>query len=425
MKIYALKKKFDVSICEIASDKSISHRSAIFSLFSDRTSIIKNYLLAQDTIHTLQIIENLGAKVIRNGSEILITPPSSIQESSQILDCGNSGTAMRIFMGLLAGTEGFFVLNGDKYLNQRPMRRVSKPLSKVGAKFDGRENGDKAPICIRGKKLDYFEYNSKIASAQVKTALILAALKGNGCKFSEPELSRDHSEKMLLAMGANIKKDGLNLEIKPLQEPLNPLEIEIPNDPSSAFYFAVAASITPNSKVILKNVILNKTRIEAYKILKQMGAKIEFKQTSNKYEEVGDIIVEYAHLNGVEVSQNISWMIDEAPALAVAFACAKGKSSLRNAKELRVKECDRISVTVAALKACGVFVEEFEDGFEVVGTNNLKPAIIDSFGDHRIAMSFAILGLKNGMIIEDDECINTSFPNFKNILKMLGVIVED
>ncbi|NLK67311.1 MAG: 3-phosphoshikimate 1-carboxyvinyltransferase [Campylobacteraceae bacterium] len=424
MKIYVSNGALKSELSNIAPDKSISHRSAIFSLLSDKPSTIKNYLEAEDTLHTLKIVESLGAKVEKKDGVIKITPPAKIEEPKEILDCGNSGTAMRIFMGLLASQEGFFVLNGDVYLNERPMKRVGKPLLEIGAKIDGREGGDKAPLCIRGSKLNYFEFESKIASAQIKTALILAALNAQGCKYSEPELSRDHSENMLKFMGADIKRDGLSLEVKALTSPLKPLNIEVPNDPSSAFYFAVAACIIPGSHIILKNVLFNKTRIEAYKVLEKMGADIKFSLTSSDYEEIGDIEIKYSNLKAVEVSENISWLIDEAPALAVAFACANGTSKLINAKELRVKECDRIAVTVAGLKACGIKVEELEDGFVVTG-GEPKAAIIDSYGDHRIAMSFAILGLKCGMIVEDDECINVSFPKFKEILKSLGVSVED
>ncbi|CAD7287359.1 3-phosphoshikimate 1-carboxyvinyltransferase [Campylobacter suis] len=424
MKVFALKQPINASLEQISTDKSISHRCAIFSLLSDKPSIVRNYLRAEDTLNSLEIIKSLGAIVKDNNYEIEITPPASLTEPSAVLDCGNSGTAMRLFMGFLAASDGFFVLSGDKYLNQRPMARVGKPLSAVGAKIDGAKNGDLAPLCIRGKKLDYFEYQSPVASAQIKSALILAALKSNGCKFSEPELSRDHTERMLKGMGAELITDGLNLEVKPLKEPLKPLEIDVPNDPSSAFFFAVAATIIPNSHIVLKNMLLNKTRIEAYEILRKMGADISYKVTSEKYESIGEIEIKYAPLKAVEISENIAWMIDEAPALAIAFACASGTSRLKNAKELRVKECDRIAVTVTALKACGIEANELDDGFEITG-GVANSAIIDSHGDHRIAMSFAILGLKCGMVIEKSEFIATSFPNFSKILRELGASVED
>ncbi|MGG7048365.1 MULTISPECIES: 3-phosphoshikimate 1-carboxyvinyltransferase [unclassified Campylobacter] len=424
MKVKAIQNPIKSTLEQISTDKSISHRCAILSLLSDQPSIVRNFLRAEDTLNSLKIIENLGAKVEDRGEEIIITPSANLREPSVVLDCGNSGTAMRLFMGFLAASEGFFVLSGDEYLNRRPMARVGKPLEKVGAKIDGAKNGDLAPLCIRGKKLDYFNYQSPIASAQIKSALILAALKSNGCKFSEPELSRDHTERMLKGMGAELITDGLNLEVKPLKEPLKPLQIDVPNDPSSAFFFAVAAVIIPNSHIVLKNMLLNKTRIEAYEILRKMGADISYKTTSEKYEIIGEIEIKYAPLKAVEVSENIAWMIDEAPALAIAFACASGTSRLTNAKELRVKECDRIAVTVAALRACGIDAKELDDGFEITG-GTANSAIIDSHGDHRIAMSFAVLGLTCGMVIEKSEFIATSFPNFSKILRQLGASVED
>ncbi|QKG28897.1 3-phosphoshikimate 1-carboxyvinyltransferase [Campylobacter sp. RM16187] len=424
MKIFALKDRIEAKLEVIAADKSISHRCAIFSLLSDKPSTIKNYLKAEDTLNTLNIIKLLGAKVSEENGVMTIIPPQKLQEPHSVLECGNSGTAMRLLMGFLAATDGFFVLSGDQYLNRRPMARVGKPLISVGAKIDGVSNGDMAPLCIRGGKLEYFKFESKIASAQVKSALILAGLKSNGCVISEPELSRDHTERMLRGMGAELVRNNLEVKVSPMQSPLKPLEIFVPNDPSSAFFFAVAAAIIPNSHLILKNILLNKTRIEAYKILEKMGADIKFKETSSEYESIGDIEIKYSQLRAVEVDENISWLIDEIPALAIAFANAKGKSVIRNAKELRVKESDRISVVVEGLRKCGLEVSEFDDGFSVTG-GELNSAIIDSHGDHRIAMSFAILGLKCGMVIEKSEFISTSFPNFSNILRELGASVED
>jgi 3-phosphoshikimate 1-carboxyvinyltransferase len=417
------RQKFDIELSSIASDKSISHRCAIFSLFSDKSSIIKNYLRAEDTLSTLHIISLLGAKIEDDGDVIKITPPKSIKEPSSILDCGNSGTAIRLLMGFLSTCKGFFVLSGDKYLNSRPMKRVSEPLRSIGALIDGRDNAGFAPLCIRGNdKLEPFIYESKIASAQVKTAMILAALRAKGSStYKEPILSRDHSEKMLSAMGADIKVKDDKIIINPLKSYLQPLDIKVPNDPSSGFFFAVAAAITKDSKVRLKNILLNKTRIEAYKILAKMGASVEFIKTSSKYEDVGDIIIKNAPLKGVEVSENIAWLIDELPALSIAFAVAIGKSIVKNAKELRVKESDRIKTVVGNLQKCGVKTVEFEDGYEIEG-GVIKPASINSHGDHRIAMSFAIAGLLAPMHIEDTECINTSFPNFLELLSKIAKV---
>ena len=418
--IEAVKQSFNKTIDTIASDKSISHRCAMFSIFSNKTSKIKNFLTAEDTLNSLSIIEQLGASVKRNGSYIEITPNENFLEPEEILDCGNAGTGMRLFTGLLSSMNGAFVLSGDKYLNNRPMNRVVKPLRSIGANIDGRENGNKAPLFIRGGTLKAFTYTSPIDSAQIKSAMILAALKADGiCKYKENELTRDHTERMLKGMGADIFTDEEGfINISPLKGKLKPLEITVPTDPSSAFFFAVAAAITPNAKVVLKNVTLNPTRIEAYKILEKMGAKIEFILKENKYEPMGDIVVEQSELKPIHIKDNIPWLIDELPALAIAMACAKGISKVSNAKELRVKESDRIASVVNNLKLCNINFNEFEDGYEIIG-GNLQKASIDSHGDHRIAMSFAIAGLKCGMEIKDIECIQTSFPNFFDILNDL------
>lgn len=421
LSISKLEKPFEVVIDNIASDKSISHRCAMFSLLSDRPSSVKNFLRGEDTMDSLRIAQSLGAIIEDNGETIKITPPQKLSEPDDILDCGNAGTGMRLYAGLLAGIEGSFVLTGDKYLRNRPMKRVADPLKSIGAKIDGRENGNKAPLHIRGAKLKPFKYESPIDSAQVKSALILAALQSEDVSYYKEELlSRDHTERMLKGMGADIKtNDNGWIEIHPLKKPLDPLNITVPTDPSSAFFFAVAAAIIPGSKVTLKNLTLNPTRIEAYKILEKMGARVQFVETENIYEPIGDIIVENNELNGVTVDSNIAWLIDELPALSIAMAMAKGKSLVKNAKELRVKESDRISAVVNNLKLCGIEYHEFDDGYEITGTQSLQKATINSYGDHRIAMSFAIAGLLCGMDIEDTQCIETSFPNFLEILENL------
>ncbi len=421
-------KKFNEEF-SVDADKSISHRCAIFSLLSEGENIIKNYLRAEDTLNSLEIAKSLGAKVEDEIDRIIITAPERIKEPDDVLYCGNSGTTIRIYMGLLAGVEGFFVLNGDKYLRKRPMKRVIAPLNEIGATIDARNNGNLAPVAIRGGELKHFSYKSRIASAQVKSAMILAALNTNGKSFyTEPFLSRDHTERMLKGMGADIKCKMENgewkIEIDPLKNKLNPLNIEIPNDPSSAFFFAVAAAIT-GSKAILKNLTLNPTRIESYKQLEKMGAKITYFLKEDKYEPIGDIIVEGQDLKAIEVSENIPWLIDELPALSMAMAVANGISRVKNAKELRVKESDRITAVVENLKKCGIDAKEYEDGYEIKG-GCVKRAEIDSFGDHRIAMSFAVLGLISGMKIKDAECINTSFPNFFKLLeKITGFGIAD
>ena len=421
LNISALSQPFDIVIDNIASDKSISHRCAMFSLLSNKPSTIKNYLRGEDTMDSLKIAQKLGAIVEDKGEVITITPPSKLTEPDDILDCGNAGTGMRLYAGLLAGIEGSFVLTGDKYLRSRPMKRVTNPLRDIGASIDGREDGNKAPLHIRGEKLKSFKYHSPIDSAQVKSALILAGIQSDEVSYyKEDLLSRDHTERMLNGMGANIStnSDGW-IEINPIKEPLKPLNLTVPTDPSSAFFFAVAAAIVPNAKVTLKNVTLNPTRIEAYKILQQMGADVEFIEVENIYEPIGDIVVKNNKLQGVTVDKNIAWLIDELPCLSIAMSIANGKSVVKNAQELRVKESDRISAVVNNLKLCGVNYKEFEDGYEIEGGATLQKATINSCGDHRIAMSFAIAGLLCDMDIEDTQCIETSFPNFTEILNSL------
>jgi len=408
--------KFSLEIAKIAPDKSISHRSVMFAMLAEGTSKIENFLRGEDTMNSLQIVKNLGATVKDDGHIIEISS-DGIQESFEVLDCGNSGTGIRLFCGLLSSANGHFVLTGDKYLRSRPMKRVTTPLKSIGAKLDGRADGDLAPLSIRGASLESFEYESKIASAQVKSCMILAALRANGvCKYTEPELSRDHTERMLKGMGAEISVDGLTTTITPMKKLLSPLKIRVPADPSSAFFFAVAAAITEGAEITLVGVTLNPTRIEAFKVLEKMGADISYVTTEDKYEPIGNICVKYAPLHGVEVSQNISWLIDELPALSIAMACAKGVSSVKNAEELRVKESDRIATVVTGLQSCGIDVVEFADGYTITG-GTLQKAIVDSDGDHRIAMSFIIAGLKCGMEVTDLECINTSFPNFFELLE--------
>jgi len=405
----------------IAPDKSISHRCAMFAVLAQGESRIENFLRAEDTLNTLKIVEQLGAKVVDSGKIITIIS-NGICETPEILDCGNSGTGMRLFCGLLSSAQGHFILTGDEYLKRRPMKRVTQPLRSIGAKLDGRADGDLAPLSIRGASLHAFDYVSPVASAQVKSAMMLAALRSDGvCTFREPELSRDHTERMLRGMGAHIEVNGLETKIWPLTDPLEPLDIRVPADPSSAFFFAVAAAIIPDACVVIQGVTLNPTRIEAFKVLERMGADIQYSVTSEKYEPIGDITVKYAPLHAVTVSENISWLIDELPALSIAMACATGESVIKNAQELRVKESDRIKTVVDNLNLCQIVTSEYDDGYSVQG-GTLKKAVVNSYGDHRIAMSFLIAGLKCGMEVEDIECINTSFPNFFELLSQCAKV---
>lgn len=409
---------FDFSSDAIAPDKSISHRSAMFATLADGTSKVRNFLRGEDTMNTLHIVEALGANVHDDGDVITIAS-CGIREPDDVLDCGNSGTGMRLFCGLLASAEGHFVLTGDEYLRRRPMKRVTAPLRSIGATLDGRENGELAPLSIRGGSLRAFDYKSPVASAQVKSAMILAALHADGpCYFEEPELSRDHTERMLAGMGAQISTQNLRTEIQPLKGLLRPLDIRVPADPSSAFFFAVAAAVVPGSRALIEGVTLNPTRIEAFKALERMGAEIRYAITDKRYEPIGTIEVQYRPLHAICIEENIAWLIDELPALSIAMATAEGESVVRNAGELRVKESDRISTVMTNLKKCGIMCEEFDDGYRITG-GTMKQASVESFGDHRIAMSFIIAGVRCGMEVNDVACIQTSFPNFFELIQTI------
>jgi len=419
--VAACRGPFVATIDQIAPDKSISHRAAMFALLSDRPSRVRNFLQGEDTLNTLRIVEQLGATVEYNGEEMMITPPEQLREPDDVLDCGNAGTGMRLFCGLLSGVEGSFVLTGDRYLRGRPMKRVTDPLRSIGARIDGRESGNLAPLHIRGGALEAFRYDSPIDSAQVKSALILAALRGNGAsRYRENLLSRDHTERMLRGMGVTIETDAEGwIVITPPNAALDPLDITVPADPSSGFFFAVAAAIIPDSEVLLRNVSLNPTRTEAYRVLGEMGATVEMIETEDRYEPIGDIRVAYnGKLRAVDVSRNIAWLIDELPALAIAMAVAEGTSRVRNAAELRVKESDRIASVLTGLGNLGIVTEESADGYAVTG-GSFQSGTVDSFGDHRVAMSFSVAGLVAGVTVTDTECVETSFPNFYALLEQI------
>ncbi|QDY54569.1 3-phosphoshikimate 1-carboxyvinyltransferase [Helicobacter pylori] len=411
-----------------ASDKSLSHRAVIFSLLAQKPCFVRNFLMGEDCLSSLEIAQNLGAKVENTAkNSFKITPPTTIKEPNKILNCNNSGTSMRLYSGLLSAQKGLFVLSGDNSLNSRPMKRIIEPLKAFGAKILGREDNHFAPLVIVGSPLKACHYESPIASAQVKSAFILSALQAQGAStYKESELSRNHTEIMLKSLGANIQNQDGVLKISPLEKPLEAFDFTIANDPSSAFFFALACAITPKSRLLLKNVLLNPTRIEAFEALKKMGTSIEYAIQSKDLEMIGDIYVEHAPLKAISIEQNIASLIDEIPALSVAMLFAKGKSMVKNAKDLRSKESDRIKAVVSNFKALGIECEEFEDGFYIEGLEDISPLkqrfsqknppLIKSFNDHRIAMSFAILTLALPLEIDNLECTNISFPQFKRLL---------
>ena len=404
-----------------SSDKSLSHRSVIFAFLTQGKSEIKDFLLSEDTLATLKIAQKLGAKIeFKTPSHFFILPPSKIS-SSKLLQCHNSGTSMRLYAGLLSGVEGEFVLDGDESLRKRPMQRIREPLEKMGAKF----SHSFAPFRVCGNpRLQAIRYFSPIASAQVKSAIILSALQANGeSVYIESELSRDHSERFLSFLGAGIDRKNDEITIIPLKSPLPSYQIKIPNDPSSAMFFVVACLISKDLELKICDVLLNPTRIYALEVLKKMGAKISYEIGCREFEEVGDIWVKSSNLIGIEVNSKIAWLIDEIPVLCIAFACAKGKSKIVHARELRFKESDRICAIVKNLQRLGIMAFELEDGLEVVGGEFVEGEI-ESYGDHRIAMSFALVGIKKRVEIRGMECVNVSFPRFFDFLSLFVEIKE-
>ena len=402
---------------EISSDKSLSHRGVIFSFLAQGECEIEHFLRSQDTLATLQIAKNLGARVIEDSQKISITPPKQIAPKAQI-PCQNSGTAMRLYAGLLSGVGGRYSFSGDESLSSRPMQRIKTPLELMGAKM----SSPYAPFELVGSEnLRGIKYTSPISSAQVKSAFILASLLAQSpSELAEPFLSRDHSERFLSFLNAPIEIGKESIKISPLSHPLQRFSIQIPNDPSSLIFFIIACLIADNQEMSFGNVLLNPTRIEAFEVLKRMGARLEYKITQERFEPIGEVRVSSSKLRGVEVSERISWLIDELPALSIAFACASGESRVRGAKELRSKECDRIKAVVENLKTLGIQAYELDDGFGVVG-GEFVGGRVPSFGDHRIAMSFSLVGVKKRVEIVGSECVDISFPRF---YEFLAKIVE-
>ncbi|SHH10776.1 3-phosphoshikimate 1-carboxyvinyltransferase [Thermosyntropha lipolytica DSM 11003] len=412
---------------KVASDKSISHRAAIFSALARGESVIHNYLEAADTISTLNCLRLLGAKIEHNSAEVRIKGEGlhGLKEPDTVLDCGNSGTTMRLLTGLCASYPFFTVLSGDHSLNRRPMKRVILPLTLMGAEIEGRANGNYPPLAVKGKRLKGIKYDLPVASAQVKSALLLAGLDAEGeTVISEPVKSRDHTERMLQAMGADLKVDGLTITLQPGKE-LGPQEFLVPGDISSAAFFMVAAALVPHSEILIKEVGINPTRAGIIEVLEKMGAciKLENRRTVGG-EPIADIAVKSSELKGISIEGEIvPRLIDEIPVLAVAMAAAQGTSVVRGAEELRVKETDRIRAIVSELGRMGVSIVELEDGFIIEGDREkIKGAEVKSFGDHRIAMSLAVMGLiaEGETVIEGTEAVNISFPGFWDIMTRLA-----
>ncbi len=411
----------------VPGDKSISHRAVMLASISEGRSVIKGFLSAGDTLRTVKAFENMGIKVEGEGTDNLIIGGKGLdglREPEDVLDLGNSGTSTRLLTGLLSGQRFFSVLTGDDSLRKRPMKRVTTPLKSMGAEINGRDDAGFAPLAIKGKTLKSIEYESPVPSAQVKSSILLAGIYAEGkTKVKEPGKSRDHTERMLRASGAEIKEYDLTVSIKG-RPTLRARNIEVPGDFSSAAFFIVAGILVPASEVIMKNVGVNPTRTGLLDILKRMKAEIHLENLRDVGgEPVADISVKSGHLGGAEIKGNeILKAIDEFPILCVAASLSEGETVIREAAELRLKESDRISVMTKELRKMGVEIEEFPDGIRIKGRERLRGAVCNSHGDHRVAMAIAIAGfLADGeTTVQDAGWISTSFPGFMDALRLLG-----
>jgi 3-phosphoshikimate 1-carboxyvinyltransferase len=407
-------------------DKSISHRSVIFSSLAKGTSTVKNFLRANDTFSTVHACRTLGVEITDDGSILTIKGKGlqGLSEPSDVIDCGNSGTTIRLISGLLSGSHFFSVLSGDDSLRMRPMGRIIKPLSLMGAKISARDNDRYPPLAIRGGALLPITYTMPVASAQVKSSLLLAGLYADGeTQIIEPVKSRDHSEKMLPAFGADLNVEGLKIAVRGGRE-LSPLDTEVPGDFSSAAFFIVASLLIPGAEVTARNVGMNATRTGLLQILERMGAVLEI---SNLHEVSGEPVADIccrgrADLRAVSVTaEMVPALIDEFPVLCVAAALARGTTTIRGAEELRVKESDRIYSIAAELRKMGVQVEEYPDGLSIDGCETLQGAEIDSHGDHRIAMAMSVAALvaEGRTVINGTSAVDISFPGFFETLSGL------
>jgi 3-phosphoshikimate 1-carboxyvinyltransferase len=412
----------------VPGDKSISHRSIMFGSIACGITRVTGFLRGEDALATLKAFRAMGIEVEDDGVVLTIHGKGlhGLSEPIDILDCGNSGTSMRLLTGLLAGQNFFAVLSGDKYLRARPMKRVVGPLSQMGGRIHGRSGGEKAPLAIQGTKLKGLSYDSPVSSAQVKSAIMLAGLYADGDTIvREPHLSRDHSERMLRHFGASVETFPGGVKLSGGFE-LSGCDVAVPGDISSAAFFMVAALIVPNSELLIRGVGVNPTRTGIIDILQQMGGDLELlNQREESGEPVADIRVRSSNLKGIEIAgELVPRAIDEFPIISVAASLAEGTTVLRDATELRVKETDRIAAMASNLRKAGVAVVETSDGMEITGIERLKGCAAESFGDHRIAMSMMVAGLaaQGETTVSDIDCIATSFPGFRELL--LGVVVR-
>ncbi|MEB3155878.1 MAG: 3-phosphoshikimate 1-carboxyvinyltransferase [Cyanobacteriota bacterium] len=418
-------------IVRVPGDKSISHRALLFGAIAEGETRIEGLLPAEDPLSTAACLRAMGVEVseIRAGEPVTVRGVGldGLREPDNILDCGNSGTTMRLLLGLLAGRAGrHVVLTGDASLRRRPMRRVGAPLAEMGAVIHGRDGGNLAPLAIAGQTLHGATIRTPVASAQVKSALLLAALTASGpTTVIEPALSRDHSERMLRAFGADLEVSGAGgttVTVTPGAS-LRGQTVVVPGDISSAAFWLVAGAITPGADLTIENVGLNPSRTGILEVLRQMGAAVEVRQPREVAgEPVGDLHVCHGPLNAFSIDGDlIPRLVDEIPVLAVAACRAEGVSRIRGAEELRVKETDRLAVMARQLGAMGARLEEHADGLTIQGDTPLQGAEVDSETDHRVAMSLAVASLvaRGDTRLRDSAAAAVSYPGFWDDLARL------
>lgn len=409
----------------VPGDKSISHRAVMFGSLAQGTTRITHFLEGADCLSTISCFRKMGVDIERNASEILVHGKGlhGLSASSEILDVGNSGTTTRLISGILAGQSFTSELNGDASIQSRPMKRIMTPLQSMGADIVSIKGNGCAPLRITGKPLQAVHYQSPVASAQVKSCVLLAGMYADGItRVTEPVLSRNHTEIMLNYLGAKVTSQGTTASIEP--EPvLKAREIQVPGDISSAAYFIAAGLLTPDSQILLRNVGINPTRDGILKICRAMGADITLLNVNDEGEPVADLLIRSSQLHGTTVEGSIiPTLIDEIPMIAVMAAFAEGTTVIRDATELKVKESDRIAVVTEGLRRMGADIQPTEDGMIIHGGKPLQGAKINSYLDHRIAMSFAVAGTicDGTMDIVNGDCVNISYPGFYNDLYSLG-----
>ncbi|MBC8312334.1 MAG: 3-phosphoshikimate 1-carboxyvinyltransferase [Candidatus Marinimicrobia bacterium] len=405
----------------LPGDKSISHRGLMLAALADGECVIHNLSTGEDVESTRNCLLNCGV-LSRKENGVVYISGGEFKNPDSPLDCGNSGTTTRLISGLLAGQGVSAQLVGDASLSSRPMGRIIVPLTEMGAEILSTDG--KLPLTISSRSLNGSEYTLPVASAQVKSSIILAALGAVGkTKIIEPVKTRDHSEIMLESLGAEISVKKNEIMILPLKDKLNSFELTVPGDPSSAAFFAAAAAMIPNSDLTIRNISANPTRIGFFHALEQMGGGVIWKNLHHECGElVGDVQIYYQPLHGISIFENqIPSLIDELPIIAVLASTADSPTVVEGAEELRVKETDRINAICKNLSAMGVEVIEKKDGFIIDAPNILQSASIESFNDHRIAMAFTIAGLNAGSYnkIDNMDCVNISFPEFLETLKSI------